>query len=298
MERNDSTSRSNGDPVSEIIVARTGFTPDRLHAYMQAASTAIIAFIGACYAAGYTVVNIRLSSFGIYAPGFARAEYILAGAAFLIFLAIAQLSFTYSDQVFAHARTYKRSGTRLRALNGFAVGLILLFAPNWLVLSRVAGPGLKWSDSLWTTVFMIGMVAGFANIRTNLTAMRPGNLDTSRPYRVAFLRLLYFSTILSGVLGVTVYAHFVYPLISTTFGGGKRGPVVLVVTEAGAKVAQQLVLPVSMNNRLVGPVEPLTETDAEIVLVTQGSQGFHPRANAVRLKKEYIEAVINLSRSD
>jgi hypothetical protein len=294
MDPNDSTPPT--DPVSNIIVARTGLTPDRLNTYLQTASTAIIGFIGACYAAGYAVVNIRLSKFGVYTPGFARAEHVLAGATFLIFLGIAHVSLTYSAQIFAYARA---SPTRFAAVKGFAVGLIVLIAPVWLVLSRVAGPGLTWSKSLLTCGFMVGVVASYTNIRGQWAAMRPSPTDTSSgPYRLAFVRLMYFSTIVTGVLGITAYAHYVYPQISTTFGGGKHAPVVLLVTNEGALVAQQLVLPVSINNKLVGPVEPLTETDAEIVLLTQGSQGFHPEANAVRLKKEYVEAVINLSRRD
>jgi hypothetical protein len=295
MDSDDPTMRTNRDSVSDVIIARTGFTPDRLHAYMQAASTAILAFVGACYAAGYAVVNIRLSSFGVYSPGFARAEYILAGAAFLIFLAVAQLSFMYSDQIFAFARNHMHLGERLLAVKGFAIGLLVAVAPNWLVLTRVAGPGLTWSDSLLTTILLLGVAAGFANIRTNWMVLHPGTSDTSKPHKMAFARLLYFATIVSGVFGIVAYAHWVYPLISTTYGGGKRTPVLLLVSEEGARAAQQLVLPVSTNNRLVGPVEPLTETDAEIVLVTEGSQGFHPKANAIRLRKAYVEAVINLS---
>ena len=54
----------------------------------------------------------------------------------------------------------------------------------------------------------------------------------------------------------------------------------------GVRAAMGLGLQVSLNNQFVGPLQPPTETDDEIVILPAKGQGHHPKANSVRILDE------------
>ncbi len=95
---------------------------------------------------------------------------------------------------------------------------------------------------------------------------------------------------------MTTYSTTVYPLSQPQFGGGRHNPVLLYVTDRGAKVSTLSGLPVGKNNA-VGPVRILTESDREVALglLDDDASFFNGKGSekrAIRLNKDFIESVV------
>ena len=243
--------------------------------------------MGAGFASGYLIVNIRLSRFGVYAPGLLRADYVLAG---LLFVCIVGVGFAFTTWAFRDApdvQKHWRNGAKHIAVLTVLSSLIFALLPQWLIIASLSD--LTWRETGWTLFSLAGIVATLQVVQLQRPWFRHGEL----PDYVRFeRRYVLLAIALNAFFCLSIYAHDVYPKIPSVYGGGQKSPVMLVVTPEGAQVAMQLGLRVSTNNQLVGPLQPLMETDQEIVVLTEPGQGYHPKANAVRIPKRLCQAIV------
>jgi len=271
--------------------------------WWQVLSTAVLTIAGLAFVCGFLIVNIRLARFGVYSTGLAKAEYVLAGGLYLFLVAITAAAFHYFRRGLEQAGTLWRERRYLRATwDWLFYAFVFVSVPNYVILTA---SGYDDKFFLWhwrglaCVLLLASPVAYGYEFRNALFAEWPvtsgGDALSSRQQVVrAVSGLIAKGPLVSIVIHVSVYAHFIYPSLLPAFGGGHRDPLLLVVTQEGAEAAQHLVLPISKDNRLVGPVEPLWESGDELVLLVKTGQGRAAKANAVRFRRSLYVAAVNV----
>lgn len=58
-----------------------------------------------------------------------------------------------------------------------------------------------------------------------------------------------------------------YPQLSVALGGGHRASVLLLPSKEGLELSKTLQLPTSEDGRTIGPVQVITESEQELVLL-------------------------------
>ncbi len=247
----------------------------------------------ACFALGLLIVNLRLSYYGIYSLEFARTEYILVGAVFVFLVATACASFAYSKEDFKCVIPDIKEKRYGSALGNAFFGLMTLSAPLVVIFGFLfLNTGYIYSWIAWLSILGLILFGHIAQLFISefATFMHETNLDAENgnAKRASTANRL-LGQIAFLLISLGMYANLMYPNIPPAFGGGHKSPVMLYPTPRGLDICKALSLPLQSNQTIVGPIEILTESERELVLlipdVLSGKQ------HAVRLNKELFDAV-------
>lgn len=258
-----------------------------------------------CFSVGLLIVNLRLAQYGIFSAGFVRTEYVLAGTLYFFLVALTWVAFGLAVREFTDGLAKWRELKHGRALLTFFFAVIGLIAPQVLALGTLSAYELavhKWQ--FWFTMMVLIMAARYAHdfsdhlnevwqrISKPSTAERRSTERRTKDWHSRLQALL-----ISVVLSITIvvgYATVSYPLLSPAFGGGRRDQVVLIPTNEGLRACKAIGLPLHMKETAIGPLDILTESEHElIVLPKENADGpFKPRA--IRLNRDLFEAVITV----
>lgn len=247
----------------------------------------------ACFILGLLIVNLHLSWFGILSTEFARTEYILVGAVFILITATANASFAHSQKDFKGAIQKIKEKRYLAATGEIFFGLATFSAPLIVVFGIVfLNINYIFSWTAWLSIislitfghigklFLIELVELIEHAQSNTEKTKnDGIVITDRLLgQIAFL-LIFLGT----------YSNFMYPYIPPAFAGGKKSPIMLYPTQRGLEISKALSLPLHENPAIVGPVEILTESENEIViLITDKLSG---KQQALRLDRKLFDAI-------
>lgn len=246
----------------------------------------------ACFILGLLIVNLRLAAYGVYSLEFVRTEYILVGAVFLFLVVTAYVSFAYSLQEFKSAKLSWKERKYKRAIAGAFFGLVVAIGPVFSAFSVVANNmRLKFYEEIFalTLLILIGFMVHMAYVRLSMLIPLIGaNTSDKFPNLIESVRvvLVYVVMLLVFVGG---YALIMYPQISPAFGGGNKSHVVLIPTQRGLEVSKLLTLPVSKEQTVVGPLEVLSESEHELIIVAPGE--IYEKRRAIRLNRELFDAI-------
>lgn len=110
------------------------------------------------------------------------------------------------------------------------------------------------------------------------------------------------------LVAISVYAAYVHPAIPREFGGGMKPLVRLFITGAPDGSAKELNLPVSQDNRTIGPVELLMENERFFIVTRARGDSAHlplyrperwlphrRAAPAVGIDKQFVSGIIYLT---
>lgn len=246
-----------------------------------------------CFILGLLIVNLRLSWYGTYSQEFVRTEYILVGAIFIFLVTTAHTSFARSQADFKRTIPNIKSKRYLSALSNISFGLITLIAPLVVIFGFLFFNN-EYIFSWMGLLSILGLII-FAHIAmlflselaTLIYEFHPST-ESEKPDRVVAVdRLLGQVAFLLIYLGM--YSNFMYPYISPAFGGGHKSPVMLHPTLRGVEISKALSLPMHNNPEIVGPIEILTESEKELVVLIPDT--LSGKQQAVRLNKELFDAI-------
>lgn len=267
----------------------------------------VIGMSSVCFILGLLIVNFYLASFGIYSYEFIRTEYILTGGVFALLVGQAAVGIYYS-QLFYTSRVaryfqtkkpgrYKRifflivfvaalvfievSSIQLISLNEFHlntrdswIGLVALYVTAILIM------GFYNKLTRYLQVDIAQAVISLPESRSEKGLIDPLTVFGDTPF-------LKFTTYLVMIFATTgLYALSVYPYIQGSYGGGVKDHEILIPTARGLEVCKQLSLPI--NGTAVGPLEVLTESDKEIVVLVPNE--LSTNKIAVRINKNNFDA--------
>jgi len=284
MEKEDSNNSARADSLRQI-------------------SSILLGVASLCFVIGLLIVNIRLVRYGIYSVSFARTEYILVGASCLFMLAFVRVVSSYG------VSTAKSAGHALLGRNyilasakAIASILFLVFVPvlALLFLCNFSLDILRWNIWIMLAILFLGnhwmdeIYSGLLGIgdpdNRNPNNGSAANNRASRLIDI-LLPLLYFA------MWLTLYAYYVYPNVSPAVGGGYRDKVLLAPTKMGKAVFRTMGLPFAADSMIVGPIEILTESQDEVVLLPPSDLWEYESYSirAIRVKKTMIDATINVA---
>ncbi len=250
-----------------------------------------------CFILGLLIVNLRLSNYGVYSADFIRKEYILVGAVFSILLTIAYI---FLDVIFKQVKLLRFLWSEKRYFSFIFRFVILLFftflTPDLLHPFSDVGAG-DFGNYLSSFREMLIAISPFFAILLPINLfVSPHLSELFRKIKSKHLDVEMFRNTAYGILwsipvllgGLELYSEFTYPIISTAYGGGKIAPSILTPTPLGLEICKSLSLPIK-NNQSIGPIEVLTESEHEIIILAQDKTS--EKKYAIRLNRELFEAV-------
>ncbi len=244
-----------------------------------------------CFVLGLLIVNLRQAQYGIYSLDFVRTEYMLVGAVFLFLVTCSQLIFI---RISSDSRPLKTAWKERKfghiTIEIFSILMVgtALFQFIFISCFHTTFPFNEgWA---WISVFTLTMfgyvVKGAYEEALNLLPSNSGNSEpsakpTGNPNTVVIL--------ITSLLGfLATYSNFTYPHISPALGGGDKSSIVLIPTPRGLEIGKALSLPIQ-NNQTIGPINILTETEKEIVILVPDD--LTEKMHAIRLNRDLFEAI-------
>jgi hypothetical protein len=216
-----------------------------------------LVILGALYTVGLLIVNIDLARYGLLSVDLARAEYVMAGALWSFLMVATLAGLDYCSRCIKEFIKQKKTWTNMLFLTVNVLGTIGLFHYAIGILSRdivlfnIFEPRAAWIF-LWIILSGLTLSIAIKSVGTLLQsdAITLGALFEGRRPPI------YWSVIALSMLGT--YAIAVHPQFPREFGGGKRAPVYLVVSD---NIPSHLMdLPVPVAGARIGPVLLLFET--------------------------------------
>jgi len=269
-----------------------------LRELVQITPTAALGATAVCFATGLLIVNLRLAKYGVYSAEFVRTEYVLAGGTFILLVAVAYISWVYGIKEIKQSGEKWREKKRLSAVGYVVFGVIGTLAPVIFVFSVVSQYKFGVDNwRMWASVLILVATGQYASeLFLRLFGLwqvisTTEGVSTKIDQLSRFRDLLGLVPLLLVSLGS--YAHLAYPYISPAMGGGRKDPVVLIATSRGFEVSAAIGLPVQTDGRSVGPLQLLTESEAEIVVLL-GDEDSGP-LRAMRLRRTMFDAVLTPS---
>jgi hypothetical protein len=273
---------------------------------IKAIPTLIIGISTICFVLGLIIVNVHLSEYGIYSSELIRSEYMLAGAVYLALVAITTICLHYvvrfrKLKILWKRKRYVTAATRFLFTALIAVALITI---TLMVISleqlRLNNPDLWFSILILVSVVLINTYQ-YKKItdESHKNRFRDGSIINKDGEAIKKIGIavkserydpvgLVFVALLSFLL-IALYALSTYKYIHTSFGGGNKDAVFLSPTARGLIVSKALLLPLNESETLVGPLEVLTESDKEIIILIPNE--ISGNKVAIRLNKELFDAV-------
>jgi hypothetical protein len=262
----------------------------------QSLSSLVVALTVICFSIGFLVINLRLGRYGVYSTDLIRSEYVTTGLLFVILVVITHLSYSagLSSAKFVIQRW--KEGKRIESIFGVTFVAMEFFAPMSVALMVLSGfkPFLGLPNS-WTvlgaliisTFFMSILIEHVVELLKDI--QEPLSVESSRERFISKIKKTPFLLIIS-LWGFWYYANFAYPYLSSTLGGGEKGSVILLATTQGLAASKSFKLPIQEGTQLIGPLQFLTETDSEIVVIIES--GVEKEFHALRLQRNMFEAIL------
>lgn len=257
-------------------------------------SSAAFAGAASSFSLGLLIVNLRLAQYGVLSSGFVRTEYILVGATFLSLVAISYFFFVSGIDTWDRARQFGRYRHWLKAaLAGFLVPLEILLFPL-AVLGIASNYQLRWGHmiiGLFGLIFFGSLSMALFNRSLGFWrrfVKEPADSlpsPRSEDVRANLILVPVFLTL------VVVYAQQIYPYLSPAIGGGRHDPVLLLLNDRGVTVSKSLNLPLQTDGVSLGPLDVLSESDSEIVVLAPTDESASVKRRAIRLHRSLFDAV-------
>ena len=253
-----------------------------------------------CFSLGLVVVNLRLARYGVFSSEFARTEYILVGALFMLLVALTAATVSYGLKSWkAGIEKWKNGQRKFGALTifGAVISVTLVLTGALLILSDYQLSPDDWR--MWLAVLVLIFIARAArhsrDLLTDLWNVFAGERRSNpRPEEPESRYYRVLTAIPWVLLHIAVYSGLVYPYLSPAYGGGRKGQVLLVPTSAGLEVCKTLGLPFRSDGKVVGPLDLLTEASTEVVVLLPAviSDAHSPRS--FRLSRDILQAVVSV----
>lgn len=259
-----------------------------------------------CFILGLIIVNVHLAEYGIYSTEFIRTEYLLAGGVFVCLIAITTIGLHYAVPMRFCKILWKRK-RYVHAVIRFSLGMFFSVFSVYLTLMIITLGNLSnHKKELWLSIlllYLIVLINSFEYRRisdqfqaNNLIEGAIINKDGKRiskngvvtKYKRPDLMGLALATLLTITL-IALYALETYKYINTSFGGGNKESVYLSPSTKGLSVSKVYSLPLNESETLVGPLEVLTETDKEIIVLIPSE--ISGTKVAIRLNKDLFDAI-------
>jgi len=272
-------------------VVRRAFDP-------RVISSAAVGGAALSFSFGLLIVNLRLARYGVFSSEFVRTEYILAGAMFLSLVAISYFFFVSGIDTWNRIRQRWRDRRWLKvALGGLIIPVEILTIPLWVLISA-SNYQVRWDHMILGLFGLI--VLGSLSRRLfessfgfwKRLAKEPA--DTLPKYRFEDVRTNLI-LVPAFLMLVALYAQLIYPQLSPAIGGGRHDPVLLFVNDRGLTVSKSLNLPLQTDGVSVGPLDVLSESDSEIVVLAPTDESASVKRWAIRLHRNLFDAVATVA---
>ncbi len=273
---------------------------------MEVGAKAVLAFVATAYVAGLLILNFHVREFGLNYLHFLQIEYVLVGVLWIFLLSAAYvagmtifkwtLNLWYSD-VFHRNKWISRSIAVLLAALMLASALFFF---STMILERLSDHDLKPLTKDW--YFAMGALAIntlFVAVCIKLIRRFFEDLShaESEDHRLQSKlwddRFMLTGNLVTLVFGFSVYAHFIYPFLSPSYGGGKFQKVEFILKEDARVTMNSLGYRFLPESRNVGEQKVIFEASDFFLIVPP--LGHNEKVKAIRLRKEMVDAVFHLS---
>jgi hypothetical protein len=277
------------DPVSPQSLS--------LREIAQSVSAIAVAAAAAFFSIGLVIVNLWLARHGVFSVEFARTEYVLAGALFVFIVVGAWVSVSWGwSNAQKGIKNWREGKKRVAIFDFFSSLLFALGTPISILTPMLQNQADFYDWLLWFSWVGIGGIAGWGKAMFYHSSEFWRNISRqsqSEPHPDKSLSHLFsvVSTMAFVLTGLAAYSYGVFPRLSPAYGGGGKEPALLFPTQAGLDVCKRLRLPIQPGP-IVGPVNILTESETEIVVLPGDSKigGFAP--HAIRLRRDLFETIV------
>lgn len=233
----------------------------------------LIAVAALAYGVGLVIVNVHLARYGVFTAGLGRAEYAMAGFACLFFAAS-----SYGATHFVRARLLNNLDSlpwmrRLLRYIRYTLSNAVLATLPLMLLSIGQLHLLRVEVWLLLTVLLVAFLGVDQIIRFVQGDWRT-MIPLREPYKEADAARASFYVLTESFAAVLIflvgYALLAYPDILPAFGGGAvKANVLLLSAPTSSETCRALGLPVSKDNKRVGPVYILLETTDQLCLLSK-----------------------------
>lgn len=270
-------------------------SPSGAATFLELLTKFALAAFTVSYGLGYLILGFHLARYGAPAGGILRADYVLAGATFLIFAALA------STWMFSVVRTLRGLLLRKEKFDSRHLPRAILFP--WMIYALInilsLPADLMSHDRIFATamvlfsVFIVGL--GFRSARRGWRRAFDAD-DSPKPWLAVHSSI---NLVIASLAALLLYACFVFPQILPVYGGGRPLRVRLRLTDDGKK-ALSLNRPAASDGSLSCYL--ITETDDWVVIATdlrdpnEGPGLTDP--SAIRIKRDFVDVVENAKTAD
>jgi hypothetical protein len=276
----------------------------------------IIGMSSIFFVLGLIIVNIHLSQYGIYTSEFVRTEYILAGAVFVFLVSITSLCLDFIIKfVSGHIiviKGYFKSERYILIIILVARDIIFstftLITPVFLAIEFVTRYQIPYQKlDLWVGIFILYAASIYIKIyyalMTNFiqryqsrlgiavngdeALINKNDIHSETVFRITPVVITFLTTSLMAL--VAIYSLSIYKYVHTSFGGGNKDSVLLFPTPRGIVVCKELLLQLNKDETMVGPLEVLSETEKELIILIPSE--ITGSKIAMRLNKKMFDAI-------
>jgi hypothetical protein len=293
IEENKSQNLTNGENqnTSDDSIA-SGFLKYKDN--IETVSKGIIALIAIAYVVGLLILNTHLRNFGIRYLSFLQVEYVLVGM-LCLFLTIT----TYLSGAVIYRQIKCLCSEKKERSRSIFVSFIILITllVYWLIMfGFVVDFDFRVIDLPGLVVVLVLLVNAFGMNSVVILSKS----DFSKYLNVSKNHILYkFSLILFSVVALTIgiasYANFVFPKLTSAYGGGKKQIIQLLVNAEFIPEIKNIGLRINDETKKSEKLELILETDDAYFISPpiENSDGQHIKA--IRINKDEIDVVLFLS---
>lgn len=258
----------------------------------KAISALIFGLSALWFILGLLIVNLHLSSYGLYSTDFVRTEYMLVGAVCFFQFAVTVLYILIVLGALKRAGLLWKEKKYVKSIPVFILGFAIIFLSPQLVFPFKATGGLfpylsSYKDFLIATAPILITIITMKLLAPPIFLLPLDqvkfDLNTVKSYIQGIVMVVPLT-----MAGLAFYAGYTYPFIPTSYGGGELMQATITPTLDGLNICKSLALPVK-DSRTIGPVNIITESEHDLIILSPLKSS--EKGNAIRLSKRLIEAI-------
>jgi hypothetical protein len=173
---------------------------------------------------------------------------------------------------------------------GFIICLLLVYVAYLFPLYLLSEGKLnlfRW-ESLFIIVVLIGGAGSIQNLANTVR-----EVAQNVKHKQGFIPILdSFTGVLFIILALSLYAKFVYPKMSSIYGGGRRQKVLLVAKAEQLTFLGNVGMQPSSDDHKIGPFEVIYEASDYFIISVPESMKGQEHIKSIKLKKDMFDLTL------
>jgi hypothetical protein len=263
---------------------------------IETISKSFVLLLGIAYVIGLLILNFQLRNSGIHYLNFLQLEYVLVGTLWL-FLTFTTYSFLIGTHIYVKSIFSANTANRLKRISKALIILIAQLAILLNIIQVLSDYQLPFTQrSAWIAIGVLLLHALSFNsilhsIKGDFRIVGLFSVLKGNTWNIVFTTMYYLIVF---VCGISTYSNFLFPNLSSVYGGGKKQVVEFIVKEEFVPTLQILGVKIDKETKKTEKLEVILESDDDFVISQPIQQNNESKVKSIRIKKDEIDATLYL----